>query len=953
MNIKPLLLLVFGLWVGSSLLAQDWSLMGRLVHENDSSPLQGAQILLWQEGARPQGQITNEKGMFRFSGLSAGAYTLRASLSGFDTLQQVITLDRARTFLGVASLAPRSYDLEQVRIEAERAAGQQKGDTTEFNASAFTTNPDATAEQLIQKMPGVLMQNGQVSAQGEQVQQVLVDGRPFFGNDPTAALRNLPAEVIDKIQVFDQQSEQAQATGFDDGNTTKTLNIITKPETRNGTFGRAYAGYGTDERYQAGTSLNFFQGDRRVSIVGQTNNINRQNFAPEDLMGVASSGGSRRGGRGGRGGGGGSNVGDFLVGDQGGISNTHALGLNYSDKWGKAVTLSGSYFFNLSDNENSSRLSQLYLANGDTGQVYAENSLSTSRNLNHRANLRMEIDLNENDRLVIRPRATWQTNDGQEHSESGTQLGNNVLNASLSGFSSNLSALNVSNTLLYRHRFGESQRTLSFRLQTDYKPQNGRNFLTSGLQYFSEPARLDSLDQSATLLSEGWGIGTELSYSAPLGERAMLELNYSYAPEWNDAAQETYHFDPGLESYNRLDTLLSNTFTNTYTAHELGTSLRYRGEKGFLMARISYQRSTLENSQVFPYTAELNRTFHALLPMLVFRYAFSRESNVRIIYRSRTSAPSVANLQEVLDNSNPLQLSTGNSSLKQYTDHRLIFRYGRTQTSKSRVLFAMGNMQYSDNYIGRETFIAARDTLLPGNIFVPRGGQLTRPVNLDGYWRASTFLTYSFPLQAIKSQVNANLSLGYTRTPGLLNDQLNIANTGTAGVDLVLSSNINENVDFTLSSQTQANTVLNGLNVDLNNEYLSQTSSARVNLMFGPGIVVRSQLSHQLYQGLSESFNQSYWLWNGGVAKKLFKNRRGELELSVFDLLRQNTSVSRSVNDIYIQDLETTVLQRYVMLTFTYQLRQFETPDRPDGPPPGMRPGFGPPQGGPPPGGRP
>ncbi|RMG66514.1 MAG: hypothetical protein D6722_14875, partial [Bacteroidetes bacterium] len=592
-------------------------------------------------------------------------------------------------------------------------------------------------------------------------------------------------------------------------------------------------------------------------------------------------------------------------------------------------------FFNLTDNENATTLSQLYLAGSDTGQFYQENSLSTSRNINHRANLRMEINLSERDRLVIRPRATWQTNDGTEFSESGTRLGNNLLSTSNSDFSSNLAALNFSSSIDYRHSFENRRRNLTFRLQTDYQPQRGESYLTSGLQFWGELSRVDSLNQYSNLLSEGWGIGTEVSYSEPLGDKGQLQFNYSYAPEWNESRQETFHFDPIAEGYQQLDTLLSNTFSNTYTAHEIGSGLMFRSEKGFLMARLSYQQAQLANTQVFPYADELDRTFHALLPLVVFRYTFSEASNLRMIYRSRTSPPAVSQLQEVLDNSNPLQLSIGNSDLKQNTDHRLMFRYGLTQTSKSRVMFAMGHVQYTDNYIGRETFIASRDTVLAGGILVPRGGQLTRPVNLDGYWRANTFLTYSFPLAPIKSQLNVNLSLGYTRTPGLLNGALNVANTATGGLDLVLSSNINQNIDFTLISQTQANQVINSLSQDLNTSYLSQASSGRVNLTFGPGIVLRTQLTHQLYTGLSEGFNQSYWLWNGGIAKKLFKNQRGEIELSVFDLLRQNTSISRSVNDIYIQDLETTVLQRYAMLTFTYQLRQFEMPDRPDGPPPG------------------
>ena len=213
---------------------------------------------------------------------------------------------------------------------------QQKGDTIQYNASQYKTNPDATAEDLVGKMPGITVDNsGTVTAHGDQVKSVTVDGKKFFGDDATAALRNLPAEVIDKIQVFDKLSDQAQFTGFDDGNSVRAINIVTKPNMRNGRFGRLFAGYGTDGRYNVGGNVNFFHGDRRLSFVGLFNNINQQNFSSQDLLGFSNN--NNRGGRGG---------GVPSVGAQSGINTTNAFGINYTDMWGKKLEVQASYFFN-------------------------------------------------------------------------------------------------------------------------------------------------------------------------------------------------------------------------------------------------------------------------------------------------------------------------------------------------------------------------------------------------------------------------------------------------------------------------------------------------------------------------------------------------------------------------------------------------------------------------------
>ncbi|GAB4407693.1 MAG: TonB-dependent receptor [Bacteroidia bacterium] len=936
-----------------ALQAQQPGVAGRLVAARDSAALAGASVVLSNGAGWQEGRISDANGRFRFMGVAPGDYVLTVAYVGYDTLRLPVAMTERPVLLGVVVMQERSFSMDEVEIEGRRALATQLGDTTQFNADAFKTNPDATAQDLIEKLPGVVMQNGQVQSQGEQVRQVLVDGKPFFGNDPSAALNNLPAEVIEKIQVFDQQSDQSQFTGFNDGQTTKTINIITRGNMHNGTFGQMYAGYGYDNVYKAGASLNFFNGDRRITLLFQSNNINQQNFAPEDLAGVMSGGGGRRGGGGGGGGGfrPGGGAGDFLVNQQGGITTTHALGLNYADKWGEKLEVSGSYFFNYGDNTTAEKLNRIYVSAVDSGQVYAENSASTSNNINHRLNMRLEYKFSDKTSLMLRPRLTIQQNDGAETSNGATTLYDALLNASQSDFSSDLLALDFSNMLLLRHKLGKEGRTVSLNVETGFSNQNGNSLLYSSL-YFQNNALSDTLDQTATLRNAGWSIRTNVEYSEPLGEKAQLQLGYSYAPQLNDSDKRTYAYQSLNESYSLLDTLLSNTFSNTYTAHQVQTGLRFRGEKLNASLRVAAQYATLAGETVFPYEGTIERSFTNVLPSAFLRYAFSKQKNLFMMYRTSTNPPTVTQLQEVIDNSNPLQLRTGNPDLKQNFDQMLMTRYFASNTEKATTFFAMLRLQYTDNYIGNSTIIAREDLALPGGLLLARGAQLTRPVNLDGYWSLRSFVNYSFPITALKSNLNLNAEAGYTRTPGLINESLNFSNAYNLAGGAVVSSNFSEKIDFTVSSRTSVNRAINTLQSALNNQYINQDSRVRLNLLLPQGIVFRSELNHQLFTGLSDGFNQNFWLWNLSLGKKLFKNQRGELAVSVFDLLHQNNSISRTVSDVYIQDLETVVLQRYVMLTFTYRLRQFNGTQQ--GTPPGMMP-FGPggPGGPPTPGGRP
>jgi hypothetical protein len=410
---KRLVLLTTVIFTAISVHSQ--SIKGRLADPANNRPLAGATISLSgvKDSTIQRSALSDSLGIFSFGNLPFDSFLIKASFIGYEDFRQFVALNDSIHDLDLQTLyIPKTtVQLSGVTVTAKTPPAQQKGDTIQFNASQFKVNPDATVEDLVKKMPGVTVgRDGSVTTQGEQVKKVTIDGRDFFGDDASAALRNLPSDIVDKIQVFDRLSDQAQVTGIDDGNSVKAINIVTKSGMRNGQFGRVFAGYGTDDRYLAGGNMSFFKNNRRISVVGLLNNVNQQNFATQDLLGVTSSSGGGRGGRGGRGGGNwGGGQDNFLVGQQTGINKTNALGINFNDKWGKKLDVSGSYFYNNSRNSNNQILNRQNLGE-DTIRFYDENSLSQSTNYNHRINLRLEYKMDSANTLIVTPSLNFQKN---------------------------------------------------------------------------------------------------------------------------------------------------------------------------------------------------------------------------------------------------------------------------------------------------------------------------------------------------------------------------------------------------------------------------------------------------------------------------------------------------------------------------------------------------------------
>ena len=924
-NLLPLLSFLF---LSFTSLAQSGILSGKIIDDSDIV-LPGAHISIehpW--GEQVKSGISAGDGTFEIKDVPVGGYNLVISFLGMENYSKEISVTGGNLDVGNIQLQEATEKLNEVVVKERIVRATQEGDTTSYNAAAYKTMADASAQELIEKMPGVVVDNGEVQAQGEKVQQVLVDGRPFFGNDPNAALKNLPAEVISKIEVFDERSDQSKFTGVDDGETTKTMNIVTKTNMRTGQFGKFQAGYGYEDKYRAGGNFSIFNGDQRVSLIGQSNNINIQNFSTEDLLGVVGTGGNRRrgggrGGRGGRGGGGGS-VNDFLVQQQGGIATTHGIGLNYSDKWGEKLEATGSYFFNNSVNTSVENLNRQFIDAEELSEVYNEGSETSTDNFNHRANLKLEYKINEKNSIIMRTRGSWQMNQGLDSLFGQTFLEEVTLNQTENKSETDLAGIDFNNNILFRHRFAKIGRTISLNVGMGLNEQNGESFLTTDEAFFDATPFLDTLDQFSNLDVKGWNLSTNISYTEPLakGHNLMFEYRTRYTNEESDV--RTFDYSNNTEDYSNQNNELSNVFSSNYLTHTPGIGYNYRKGKFMFMTRARVEIAELNGEETFPNVGEpISKNFVNFVPFAMIRYNPSRQENVRLFYRSNATAPQVSQLQTVINNANPLQLSTGNSDLNQSVSHRLFGRYQKTNTEKSTVFFLLVGGSVQQNYIGNSLYLNETSNPLFDNLTLDPGAQITQPVNMDGYWDARTYITYGIPLSKIKSNLNFDVGWDYSNTPSLINDLSNISKNTSYRGGLVLSSNISEKVDFTLSTRTSYSTVANTVNTASNNNNITQSSRLKFNIIFGKDLIYRTNLTHQLFAGLSDEFNQNYWLWNMSIGKKIFKNKLGEISISAFDILKQNNSIQRNITEVYIEDVRTQPLTRFFMLNFIYNFRNF------------------------------
>ena len=891
---------------------------GKITDKSTSDPLPGATVSITPNGGKTRLGVSDMDGKYRIDNLAAGQYRIKVSYMGYKTYEKSVSLGSSDNKVMNISLTEDATMLENLSVEGRATRAQQAGDTLSYNASAFKVLDGSTAEELLAKMPGIVVEGGEVQAQGESVSKVMVDGKEFFDGDVNLALKNLPADIIASIEVFDKKSDQAEFTGFDDGEEIKTINIVTKSGYKEGVFGKVYGGYGTDNRYNAGGNINIFDESQRLSILGMSNNVNQQNFSQEDLSGVMSAQSSKRGGR--RGGGRRGSTDNFMVGSLGGVTKTNGIGLNYVNEWNDKLKLTSSYFFNQSSNDYQEKLQREYFESALPGMSYMQDSESDMTNWNHRVNMNLEYKIDADNTLQLRPKFSYQSSNTLS-----SYLGENLLygeqQSSIGSSSeSDVKSYSAGLNATYRHRFNKQGRTLSLSVNgqitdkrsdtyTDYKESKTEDGTTTATEYSQ---RKDN-DEKQTSLR------TNLMYTEPIVDNVQLSANYKFSYSNSDADKKTFESDGMTDLGEQLIDQMSSVYQTDYLTHAAGLGLRWNLDKWRFTLGADFQWASLDGDQSYPVADNISHNYFSVLPSAMIRYSLNRNNSFMLRYRSSSTSPTLQQLQSVVDNTNPLFLSTGNPLLDQQINHTLNLRYMLT-TMSGQTFIAMLGATLRNGYVADSTFVATEDITLPGGIEMDKGAQLTRPVNLDGYYSLQAMLTYGFPLDLIRSNVNLSLAGNYASVPTIFNGVKSNTRELTFVPKVVIGSNISDKLDFTLSDSASINKALSSV-ADLNtSNYVTHIAQARVGWTFWAGLTLRSTLTYTGYSGLSAD-TEDYFLWNASLGKKFLKNNAAEIRLDVYDILGQSQSFRQSVGSNYYDYLTANVLQPYAMVSFVYTIR--------------------------------
>jgi len=929
-------------------------------------------------------------GYVSISGLSYGNYTLIATFIGYKDMTKEFRLSGERLSLGKLVMTEQAERIETVVKTVKALRTSQNGDTLSYSAGAFKVSNDADVEGLLKKMPGINITNGSVEAQGETIKKIFVDGKEFFGEDVNTAIKSLPAEAVDRIEVFNKLSDNAEFSGMDDGEGYKAINIITKENMRQGQFGKMYAGYGYEpnsddelakgHKWIVGGNVNFFHDDARVSLIGLFNNVNQQNFSFEDILGVSGAN-QDGGGRGMR-----RSVGSYMVRPQSGIALVNSIGANYSDEWGrrKNVKFQGSLFFNHTDTDNNSVTKRWYESPMPIGYMYNE-GISNTVNYNARFNARLDWKISRNASLMSRTYFSYQGNNPWSDTE-GYTTGENDDAEEIEGSAhqslaytksyswSNQQAYYFNEFLQLRTKLGKPGRTLTIDGRFNYQnnkreqktaandangiPYTNPDYQTEYDNYFGEgkawqdmasnPLFYSPLYQYINRPSEEYRISANLTYNEPISQNAQVSLQYRmwYENEIND--KNTFYTDDKWDNQS-INPNMTQEYKSGFWTHRIGPGFRYSQGKNRVIVNLSYQRAELDGNIVGEQGDKIDKHYNNFMYFAMANLAFNKENTLRIFFRSWTDNPSVTQLQNIFDVSNPQYISVGNTSLNPAFAHNISAHYNLSKVDKGITFMWMFNTQLQQDYISTSTWNNTTGAELSGKFGdkdIPTNGtekyspkEVTSYENLDGYFSVRTHVSLGVPLSFVKCNLNIMGGVSYNRIPSAIyitpesgnvlqniidhKYQTNLANNIGYDARVTLGSNISENLDFTVSWNGTYNQAWNTIGQTAKNDYFYHSANGNIKWTFLKRLTLTAAVSYVQYLGFTNKYNEDYVLCNVYLGCKVFKNKRGEVQIGVNDIFDQNTSFARTTGSGYTQNAWNSCIGRYFSVQFVYNLRHF------------------------------
>lgn len=863
--------------------------------------------------------LTDEAGRFTLKRVEPGEYVLQTTYLGHKTHWQALKIEagQGKTNLGKIVLEPSSLLLNDVEISAERVPLAMRKDTLEYNAAAFKTQPGSVVEDLLKKLPGIQVQpDGTIKAQGKTVQNVLMEGKEFFGNDPKIATKNLPADAVNKVQVFDKKSEAAEFTGIEDGRDERTINLKLKDGKKQGYFGKANFGAGTEGRYEGSFNLNRFGRRTQLSAIGMANNNNQQGFSFQDYINfMGGLGNFMSGGSGGR-----MSM-SFNIEDGGipmgpgldrGFTESWAGGANFNTDFSKRSSLSANYFYNRIENDlerNANRLSTLGSSDFNT-EEYEER---LNRNANHRLNLTFKHKLDSFQNLTFRGRFTL--NDGLFRSLADTRTldaENQPQNLGTRDYFAEGQTYRADANLTYRRRFGRKGRAFVANVSGNMANEDRGGTLLSNNEFLlQDPPAALLVNQRQAYADAANNYGGYLSFTEPIGNSRYLETRVEHQEYQNATAKNFYDRITTPTPGEVFNPLLSNDFRRGYRYDRAGLNLMQNRPKYNLTAGVALQHSLLVGD-VLGLESPIRRSFTRALPSAYFNYDFKTSRHLRVEYQTRLREPSLEQLQPAVDNSDPLNIYAGNPDLRPEYAHNLGANFMNFDQFTMSSFFVSLNTTYTRDRI---TNAAQVDSLFR---------RFMQPVNVKSDLSLNAYASYSTPIRPLKINLNTRFNNSFNRGILFVNDQENTTHRWMNTLSVSFDNRRKEWTDWSIGAEVTQNSTRYSLSTSLNQAFLNQRYFGEITVFPNKKWAIGTGIDYLLYSQQNFGERRSVPLWRANITRYVLKNNKGQLKLAAFDLLNQNIGISRSSQFNYLEEERVRNLARYFMLSFSYSLAGFK-----------------------------
>jgi hypothetical protein len=905
------LLFVFALLLATTTFSQSYpfKITGKINSEKEKTPIEAATIHLERvkDSSVVSYTISNDKGIFSLEGKSFHKdLKLFISYVGMNSYTKSITLGKESNFdLGLINLEEESNLLNEIVIKS-RAPITIKKDTLEFNVKSFKTKKDANVEDLLKKLPGVEVdEEGKITVNGKPVNKILVNGKPFFGNDPSITTKNLTKEIIEKVQITDTKSKSEAFAGEKGDANNKTINLTIKKENNKGWFGRVSAGAGTNKRFEGATMVNRFDNNQRFSVLASTNNINSPGFSFGEIQKMFGGGGSIW-----MSGNGSFSVNGRRFGGGSGIVRSKTAGATYADEYGKGLDINANYFYSGSNSNNESKSNKEYTLSDKRKYFSNSTSKSEDENHNHSVNTEFDIEIDSTFLINIQPSFVFNKREGSNSiQEASLDEKNTLTNSYISNSYAKSEANNFKNTIDITKKLGNKGAFIKASITNQIDKSNTEEVNKSTIEEFGTTPKITSRDQKSTISNNLNGFNTLITYRFPLvSKKIFLDAKYGYQSNERENKEDTYDFNNISQEYADFNQGLSSDFTYNDIAKTPALELIYKTKKWRFNFETGLVNRTLENNDKLRPSLSLKKQFNNLALDAGFRYRFDSKASVYFDYRLTNRTPGISQIQPFENVNNPSNIITGNPELKPTQNHRAYINFNKYNWQAGTGMFFYISGSIFKNQIISKTEVDAK--FIRNSTYVNNdggydlwgGGSYSKKIKLDS-------------ITSIKLKLGGNISA--FKNFNIINNIKEGAQTTSLRPNVGVTLDWNKLISIETRYDISFSKTKYDINTNQNQGFTRHSLRIRTKTNFPEKLEWRNDIKYT-YNPNVVGFNKDAWFWNATLAYSILKDQ-GTISLKAYDLLNQNTNAQRRASSNYIEDSQSTVLEQYFMLGFSWK----------------------------------